>query len=101
MDDFTLDGFEDLFIMSDVEALAASASDVTSINEGMVFGPTTPLSSAGGSDKDLVTGDFNADGLIDVAWLSGVTDVYGSGTVISPQSAPDRCPARSATASRH
>ena len=70
MDDFNRDGFEDLFIMSNAELLVATAVDINNRNEGMAFGPTTALTSASlAAISDPATGDFNGDGLIDVAWI--------------------------------
>jgi hypothetical protein len=67
MDDFNQDGFEDLFIMSNAEMMVAAANDVTDVNAGMQLGAKT--AHTGGAERDPVTGDFNADGILDVAWL--------------------------------
>ena len=52
MEDFNLDGFEDLFIMSDAEALAATAADINDKSAGMQFGPVTSLNSLPGTGQD-------------------------------------------------
>ena len=70
MDDFDQDGFEDLFIMSDAEVLVATAKDLQDLNDGMSIGPATALpTSDHATDFDPTSGDFNSDGLIDVAWV--------------------------------
>ncbi|MFN2140593.1 MAG: FG-GAP repeat domain-containing protein, partial [Candidatus Promineifilaceae bacterium] len=69
MDDFNQDGFEDLFIMSDSEMLVATAANLANKNDGMRFGPATSISPPLAARSDPATGDFNNDGLIDVAWI--------------------------------
>ena len=77
MDDFNLDGFADLFIMSDTEMLVATAANVNDNNAGMVFGPalTFPASSFA-TNFDPTSGDFNGDGLKDIAWISSDYTVH-------------------------
>ncbi len=69
--DFNRDGLDDLFIMSNSEVVAATAKDVTNINDGMKIGPATALPSTEYESlfTDPTTGDFNHDGLMDVAWI--------------------------------
>ena len=70
VDDFNQDGYEDLFIMSEEEVLVSTANDVTNRPGGMRFGTPTALPSADYAPRyDPASGDFNADGLKDVAWI--------------------------------
>ena len=70
MDDFNQDGFEDLFIMSNAEVLVATAKNINDSNEGMSFGAPTALPAATYTTSyDPASGDFNGDGLVDVAWI--------------------------------
>jgi hypothetical protein len=71
MDDFNQDGFEDLVIMSNQGILVATAADVTDRNSGVVFGPVTEFGNGAlAPATDPVTGDFNNDSILDVAWLA-------------------------------
>lgn len=85
MDDFNLDGFEDLFIMNDTELFAAAAVDVDDKSAGMKIGPATALASTPHTSHDPVTGDFNNDGLRDVAWIGGGSVYFAT---ICPGSVP-------------
>ncbi len=77
MDDFNQDSFEDLFIMSDAEVLVATAKDVANPNDGIIFGPATALpTSAYAATFDPTSGDFNADGLKDIAWIGNDSTVH-------------------------
>ncbi len=77
MDDFNKDGFDDLFIMSDKELIAATAKNLANVNQGMVFGKATTLPSVNlATDFDPTTGDFNSDGLVDVAWIGDDRTVH-------------------------
>lgn len=76
--DFNLDGFSDLFMMGQnyesdksIEALVASATDINDRSQGFSFGPRTTSSEIQAAWNDPVTGDFNDDGLVDVAWVAG------------------------------
>jgi hypothetical protein len=71
MDDFNQDGFADLFIMSQAEMVVATAMDVGDRSAGMAFGAVTALPTTSYAARtDPTTGDFNADGLKDVAWIA-------------------------------
>ncbi|MCB0139578.1 MAG: VCBS repeat-containing protein [Caldilineaceae bacterium] len=70
MDDFNLDGFDDLVIMSSSEIFVATAADVNDWSTGMTFGPKIPVTPTPVTRYDPSTGDFNGDGLVDVAWIS-------------------------------
>ncbi len=77
MDDFDQDGFEDLFIMSDTEVLVATARNLQDLNQGMSIGPATTLPTSDyATDFDPASGDFNSDGLIDVAWVGNDRTVH-------------------------
>ncbi len=98
MADFNQDGFEDLFILNETEAFAATATDIHDLSGGMTFGVRTHLGSTALAPKwDPVTADFNDDGLIDVAWIGQNSTLYfatvcpGSvtGTVCSGKAALD------------
>ena len=70
MDDFTLDGFDDLLIMNGSELFVATAADVNDASAGMTFGPKISVTPTPVTRYDPSTGDFNGDGLVDVAWIS-------------------------------
>ncbi len=70
MDDFNQDGFEDLFILSNEEARVATAHNVEKLSDGMKIGPSASLGSTPAAENDPVSGDFNDDGLLDVAWIA-------------------------------
>ena len=77
MNDFNQDGFEDLFIMSDAEVMVATADDVANRGDGMRFGAPTALPSDDyASMYDPATGDLNADGFQDVAWIGNDFTVH-------------------------
>ena len=77
MDDFNQDGFDDLFIMSETEVLVASADDLLNLNAGMRFGPAKTLPTTDyATDFDPTSGDFNNDGLVDVAWIGNDRTVH-------------------------
>ncbi len=71
LEDFTLDGFDDLFILTNDEALAATAVDINDKSKGLKFGSTVALGSLPGAVGNPITGDFNHDGLRDAAWYGG------------------------------
>ena len=72
MDDFTLDNYQDLVIMSNAGILVATANDINDLSAGMKFGPVTPMPAGGlAAASDPVSGDFNGDGLLDMAWIGG------------------------------
>ena len=96
MDDFNLDGFADLFIMSDTEMLVATAANVNDNNAGMVFGPalTFPASSFA-TNFDPTSGDFNGDGLKDIAGSAATIQSISPQSVQGPLqtlSAPAKSP---------
>ena len=71
MADFNQDGFEDLLVMSDSQLGVATATDVNDKQQGMTFGPFTALAAANlAARTDPTSGDFNGDGLVDVAWAA-------------------------------
>lgn len=75
MGDFNLDGFEDVFILNNSQAFVATATDVTDVGGGMVLGPRLTVTSSVASSHAPVSGDFNDDGLPDVAWLDQSSNV--------------------------
>ena len=76
MADFNLDGFQDLLLMGEneghtsLELVAATAVDINDRSQGLAFGPKTQSNGVRAPLTDAMTGDFNADGLLDVAWGS-------------------------------
>ena len=72
MGDFTQDNYQDLVIMTNAGMLVATAKDVNDFSQGIKFGPFTPMPKGGlAAAADPVSGDFNGDGLPDLAWIGG------------------------------
>ncbi len=71
IDDFDLDGFDDILVLNHNEMQVFSAADTTggsdTLRHGspvLTGGPKVPI-------NEPTTGDFNGDGIIDVAWIGG------------------------------
>ena len=62
--------------MSDAEMIVATAENLADSNGGMRFGPATSISASLAARSDPSTGDFNADGLTDVAWIGADYTVH-------------------------
>ena len=57
--------------MSDSQLGVATATDVNDKQQGMTFGPFTTLPATDlAARTDPTSGDFNGDGLVDVAWIA-------------------------------
>ena len=70
MDDFNLDGFDDVVILSNSGMMAATAVDVNDPDQGMAVGQLTAFSDSDFAPwSDPATGDLNADGIKEVAWI--------------------------------
>ncbi|MCP4577967.1 MAG: hypothetical protein GY846_16960 [Deltaproteobacteria bacterium] len=71
--DFNMDGFDDVLVMNMEKAAVATAKDVKKPQDGLMFGPW--IETARYEDLMLAplceptVGDFNADGLLDLAWI--------------------------------
>src|SRR5690606_19152831 len=73
--DFTQDGLDDIFVLSDTEAFVATAVDVEDHTKGFKFGPYTTSSNNLGTRYDMAAGDLNNDGIPDVAWFDRRNDI--------------------------
>jgi hypothetical protein len=70
MDDFNLDGFDDLVVLSGGGIVAATATDLDDPSQGMTLGALTAFSNTDLAPwSDPATGDLNADGIKEVAWI--------------------------------
>jgi len=78
--DFNFDGMDDLFVLTDGAAFAATAKDpgtpIAADGSSVAGDPSTGLvfgmpvqSTIGMVANDPVVGDFNFDGIVDVAWV--------------------------------
>jgi hypothetical protein len=71
MDDFNLDGLDDLLIFNNAGVFAATAKVITDTSQGFTFGPVTAFGTGSLAPRtDPTSGDFNGDGLTDVAWAA-------------------------------
>ncbi len=97
MADFDQDGFQDLFFLSSssVQVYTAKCSNDpvaectgtggNAISDGMIAGPRQGLSNIQRPIRSItpsglvepVAGDFNADGILDVAWFAQGTNSFG------------------------
>jgi len=76
VDDFDLDGFDDILVMNDLDMRVFYASDHSDTEKQLSIGPATYLNpSSRNNDRTPIneptTGDFNGDGVVDVAWIGG------------------------------
>jgi hypothetical protein len=69
--DFDIDGYDDVLVMNGKKAFVATAKDVKTPGSGLVFGPWIETGSDLTPLGEPTVGDFNADGLLDVAWIGG------------------------------
>jgi|APSaa5957512622_1039677.scaffolds.fasta_scaffold09449_2 hypothetical protein len=76
--DFDIDGCDDILVMNGEQAFVATTKDVKTPGSPLVFGPWIETSSALTPLGEPTVGDFNADGLLDVAWI-GADRLKGGG----------------------
>jgi hypothetical protein len=69
--DFDIDGCDDILVMNGEKAFVVTAKDVKTPGDGLVFGPWISIWSPTTPFGEPTVGDFNADGLLDVAWIGG------------------------------
>ena len=67
--DFDKDGYDDILVMNWEQAAVSTAKDVKSPGDGLVSGPWIYYPHAVTPVGEPAVGDFNADGLLDVAWI--------------------------------
>ena len=76
--DFDKDGYDDILVMNWEQAAVSTAKDVKSPGDGLVSGPWIYYPHAVTPVGEPAVGDFNADGLLDVAWI-GADRLKGGG----------------------
>lgn len=69
--DFDLDGFDDFFVMNGEGAYVVSAKDVNDPTAGFLHGPVATNQMARAPMGEPAVGDFNDDGIRDLAWPAG------------------------------
>jgi hypothetical protein len=71
--DFDFDGFDDIFFMSAEGAQVYSAKNTSNPKDGLAGHDLADFATAGSQApiNEPTTGDFNGDGLLDVAWIGG------------------------------
>jgi hypothetical protein len=66
--DFNGDGYADIIFLNQGSATVLPAQDTNDASKGLTFGPSLYLSNDYAPQGTPVTGDFNGDGVVDVAW---------------------------------
>jgi len=71
--DLDRDGFDEVLVMNGEAAFVVSAHDVEDPTKGFLLGAVATNGSARTPMGEPAIGDFNADGIVDVAWPAGTT----------------------------
>jgi hypothetical protein len=69
--DFNQDGFDDVLVLNDAELFVVTAADINTPSSGLIIGSPTATGSTDGPLAEPAVGDFNDDGILDVAWITG------------------------------